>query len=860
MRRSAGMTDLRSLGLRYLFDGFELRAQERRLLAGDAPISIGSRAFDVLLTLVAHHDRVVTKNELLERVWPGLMVEENNLQVQVSSLRRVLGPRAIATIPGRGYRLAMRVRSEGADTAKGTRDAAAPQRPPASAARARRSSNLPVALPPLYGRDAELAQLRALLDSHRTVALVAAGGVGKTHLARAVADARRAMHPDGVWAVDLAELTRGDLVAPALLQALGFQVAPGQTPLGTAVDVLRSQDALLLLDNCEHVLEAVASLVQAVNDAAPQVRVLVTSQAPIGCTHERVFRLGTLSLPPSPSLDDVRRSGAVQLLAHRIQAAAPHFELTEANATRVAALCQRLDGIALALELAAARVPLLGLDGLLARLDERFEVLTGGSRLKLKRHQTLRAALAFSHGLLTADEQAVFRRLGAFAGSFSAECAQDVAAGESIHRWAVLDHLGALVDKSFVLADAGDPPRLRLLETTRAYALESLAQAGETAAVLERHARVFGRLLEAAAQDYWLLSDAAMLERYWPDQANLRAAMDWALAHDPELAVRMVGDAGPLWREALSQQPEGARYCAAALACVGERTPPQAHGRLLHTHAWMLIWSQQQRARAAAQQAAALLRQVDDPATLGMTLLLLIPGTTAPDAQQEAVLDEMRRLHDPHAPPRVRAQLLSASARLAMGACRYDEAMDLYGQARALLSVCGATQWEGVLAWTMGSIAITMGELDFAVDTLRDTASRLDALPTRGIFLAFSLGSLATAHLFRSDAAAAREALARAAPLIVRYDLGSRYAATAACLAAQERRWPAVAMLLGYGQAASSVSGVDAEEPAELRARARAMQELAANATAAQVAAWMAAGAALETEAAYALALEQAEG
>ena len=846
--------------MRYRFEGFELLAQERRLLAGNAPVSIGARAFDVLLTLVAHHDRVVTKGELLESVWPGLMVEENNLQVQISSLRRVLGPQAIATIPGRGYRLAMRVRSEAADAKMDANDAAVRQLPPAAETGPRRNSNLPGALPPLYGRNAELAQLCALLDGHRTVALVAAGGVGKTHLARAVADTRRAMHPDGVWVIDLAELARGDLVAPAVLQALGFQVAPGQTPLGTAVDVLRRQDALLLLDNCEHVLEAVASLVQAVNDAAPRVRVLVTSQAPLRCTHERVFRLDTLSLPSSPALGDVQRSGAVQLLVHRIQAAAPNFELTEANAARVAALCQRLDGIALALELAAARVPLLGLDGLLARLDERFEVLTGGSRLKLKRHQTLRAALAFSHSLLTADEQAVFRRLGAFAGSFSADCAQEVASDAALDRWAVLDHLGALVDKSFVLADAGDPPRLRLLETTRAYALESLAQAGETAAVLERHARVFAQLLEVAAQDYWLLSDAAMLERYWPDQANLRAAMDWTLAHDPELAVRMVGDAGPLWREALSQQPEGARYCAAALACVGERTPPLAHGRLLHTCAWMLIWSQQQRARATAHQAAALLRQADDPATLGMTLLLLIPGTTAPDAQQEAVLDEMRRLHDPQAPPRVRAQLLSASARLAMGACRYDEAMELYGQARALLSACGATQWEGVLAWTMGSIAITTRELDFAVGTLRDTASRLDALPTRGIFLAFSLGSLATALLFRSDTQAAREALTRAAPLIVRYDLGSRYAATAACLAAQERRWSSAAMLLGYGQAASSVSGVDAEEPAELRARSRVMQHLAANATAAQVAAWMAAGSAMETEAAYALALEHAGG
>lgn len=852
MRRYAGTSDFRSLCLRYLFEGFELLEQERQLRAGDAPVVIGARAFDVLLTLVAHHDRVVTKGELLDCVWPGLMVEENNLQVQISGLRRVLGPRAIATIPGRGYRLAMKVASEGPEVARAAHGVAAPPLPPASVVRERRSSNLPEALPPLYGRDAELAQLRALLDHHRTVALVATGGVGKTHLARAVAD--------GVWWVDLAELTRGDLVAPAVARALGFEVAPGHMPLETVVDVLRRQDALLLLDNCEHVLEAVASLVQAVNDVAMRVRVLVTSQVPLKCTHERVFRLGTLSLPSEPGLEAAQGSGAVQLLVHRIQATEPQFALTEANAPRVVALCQRLDGIALALELAAARVPLLGLDGLLARLDERFKVLTGGSRLKPRRHQTLRAALEFSHELLTPDEQVVFRRLGAFAGSFSAECAQDVAADGPIDRWAVLDHLGALVDKSFVLAEAGDPPRLRLLETTRAYALKNLAQAGETAAALERHAHVFARLLEVAAQEYWRLSDAAMLERYGPEHANLRAALDWALAHDPELAVRMVGDAGPLWREALSQQPEGARYCAAALACVSERTPPRAHGRLLHAHAWMLIWSQQQRARAAAQRAAELLRQADDPATLGMTLLLLIPGTTAPDAQQAAVLDEMRRLQDPKTPPRVRAQFLSASARLAMGACQYGEAMDRYVQARLLLSACGATQWEGVLAWTMASIAITTGELDFAVRTLRDTASRLDALPSRGIFLAFSLGSLATAHLLRADAAAARESLARAAPLIVRYDLGSRYASTAASLAAQERRWSTAALLLGYGRAASRVSGVDAEEPAELKARAQAMQQLAAHATTGQITAWMETGAALETEAAYGLALAPAEG
>ena len=215
-----------------------------------------------------------------------------------------------------------------------------------------------------------------------------------------------------------------------------------------------------------------------------------------------------------------------------------------------------------------------------------------------------------------------------------------MAADAHIDRWAVLDHLGALVDKSMLLADTGEPPRLRLLETTRAYALECLAQAGETAAVLERHVRSLGRLIERSAQEYWLLSDAALPARYGPDHADLRGALGWALAHDTELAVRLVGDAGPLWREALSLQPEGAAYCVAALERVSQDSPPHAHGRLWHTCAWMLIWSQQQRARVAAQRAAELLRQADDQATLGMTLLL-IPGTTAPDAQQEPVLDEM---------------------------------------------------------------------------------------------------------------------------------------------------------------------------------------------------------------------------
>ncbi|MEK8053158.1 winged helix-turn-helix domain-containing protein [Ideonella sp. DXS22W] len=832
--------------MHYRFDRYELLEPRRELRRDGQPLHLGARAFDVLLVLLSHADRVVTKAELLDRVWPGAVVEENNLQVQISTLRKLLGERAIATIPRRGYRFTLPL----------TDAATAPPTPAGLPAQRAAPGNLPAALPPIIGREAEQRMLAQALQAQVTVSIVATGGVGKTHLARAVAAQWRSGER-AVWWVDLAALRHPALVAPTLARALGVQEAAGHTPEQTVADALRDQDGLLLLDNCEHLLPAVVRLVEQVRAAAPRLRLLITSQQALKTADEWVYRLDTLPLPHGDALPLVARSTAVQLFVQRVQALQPGFALDAGNAAAVAQLCRRLDGIPLALELAAARVPLLGLGGLAERLDQRLQLLRGHGRRGLSRHDTLQAALAFSHGLLSPDEQAVYRRLGVFAGSFSSAAAQAVAADAQVDAWAVLDHLAALVDKSMLLLAPGDTPRLRLLETTRAHALHCLAEAGETAAVQARHAQAIAAQVAAMAQDYWAIGDAEMRARCEPDHDNLHVAIAWALAHDPALAVRLVGDAGPLWREALSQQPEGARYCEAALACVRADTPALDHGRLLHTQAWMLIWSQQRRARSVALRAAELLRGTPDTATLGMTLLLLIPGTTRPDATQEAALAELQRLHSPQAAPRVRVQLLSASARLAMGAGRYDEALQLYGQARELLDGCGAVQWAGVLAWTMAGIAMTLDDLDFAVDTLRQTADRLDAQPVRGIFLAFALGSLATALLLRGDTAAARAALARAAPLIVRYDLGFRYAATAAGLAAAEQRWFSAARLMGYGESARRASGVDAEEPAELRVRARTDAALQARPEATALASARGAGRLLDTAGAFGVALGQ---
>ncbi|MGE7960244.1 ATP-binding protein [Pseudomonas sp. NPDC089530] len=555
------------------FGPYRVYPGQRLILEADQPLRLGRRSMDILLILLEHAGQVVSKQQLIARVWPRSVVEDSNLRVHMAALRKALGDgqagqRYIVTVAQRGYSFVAPFSLE----ASGQRpDSDAPTPAPSG-------HNLPVRHTRLIGRQALVANVMTQLAHQRFITLVGPGGIGKTTVALGVAEQLIGQYRDGIRLLDLAPVNDPRMISAHLASLLGLALHDDE-PASSLAGFLREQQMLLVIDNCEHLLDAVAPLCESILRGAPQVHILTTSRESLRAEGEYVQRLESLDCPPPIAvLDRTQALGfsALQLFVERAMASHDSFELSHAELPLAIEICRRLDGIPLALELAAAQVANLGLDGLLTQLQGSFRLLAQGSQALPGRHQTLRTTLDWSFQLLTPCEQACLRRLGIFRGGFTLASAAAVIVGEQIAPDRVFGSITQLVAKSLLNVEVGDEEVFyRLLDTTRSYALEKLEEAAELPQTRQRHAERCLTLMHQARDEWEQTPTEPWIERYARGLEDIRAALDWGLQPlGPQaLAIRLAAASTPLWQE-LSLLREHGAYVRQALALLEATAEP----------------------------------------------------------------------------------------------------------------------------------------------------------------------------------------------------------------------------------------------------------------------------------------------
>jgi predicted ATPase/DNA-binding winged helix-turn-helix (wHTH) protein len=530
------------------FGRFQVLPHRRELLADGRPIKLGGRAYDVLMALIEARGAVIGKDTLMARVWPDRVVEENNLQAHISSLRAVFGAERdlIRTVSGRGYQFTGEIRILSASLDEAGSAAAEPGAllPP---------TNLPEPISELIGRDNELSEILSLAGAYRLVTLTGAGGIGKTRLVLAAGRRLLSEFADGVWLVELASLSDANLVPSRVAGVLRLGLGSNNIVPEFVARVIRDRKLLLVLDNCEHLIGAAANLAETLLALCPNITILVTSREILRIQGECVYRVSPLDVPSVEHIGSTAILGhsAARLFIARAAEAGADLSSNSQHSSTIAAICRHLDGIPLAIEFAAARAATLGIEQVAVGLRDRFELLTSGRRTALPRHRTLRATLDWSFELLTEAERELLRRLAIFAGPFSLAAACAVT-GETMTAGAVAVGIADLVGKSLVIRTA-DPAttQFRLLETTRAYALDRLNASGALAEVAHRHASYFLGIL--ATVDELRQSQPAdehlATIRDYADE--IHAALEWAFspAGDPAIGMALTIAAIPLWFE-----------------------------------------------------------------------------------------------------------------------------------------------------------------------------------------------------------------------------------------------------------------------------------------------------------------------
>ena len=691
------------------------------LRRGSERLHLSGQPMDLLLLLLERRQELVSHEDIARRLWgPDVFTDlDAGIRTAVLKIRRALGdssesPQLLETVPGKGYRLIAPVEVLGTSPPHALTEGATPVGPNADA----RYHNLPVQRTSFVGRRKELLELRDLLASSRVLSLTGAGGVGKTQLALGLAREFLDDFSDGVWLVDLAPLSMPDLVVQTIATVLGVREGPQRSARDALLDNLRDRQLLLILDTCEHLIGTCAELVELLLREAPGVRILATSREALAVSGETVWRVPSLSLPETPapsSIDALVQYDATLLFIERARASDPAFTPTPDNADIIVSICRRLDGIPLAIELAAARVVVLSPEQIAARLHDRFRLLTGGARTAVARQRTLEATVDWSYQLLSDMERQLLSRLSVFPSSWTIEAAEQICGGDGISQPDVLDLSSKLIDKSLLIPDgdfAGER-RYRLLETVRQYARERLLQADGADRLRERHFEFFNAAFRGALSTLSHHDQLPCLRRLRVELENVRAALEWALT-SPTLAEQGVGLAGSLfwfWTKS-GRFEEGKRWLEQALALPG---PVDASARamaligLAHMH-----FFQGHLLDASAVAAEALLLGRDYCDAWVVTFALFLQGTAAFESGDNELAEARSRealaVADASTNDWLRGPPLLILGHVAASRGDLDRAHPLYAESIAVLRQEGDSWGLGIVLAAAASLAIVQGD------------------------------------------------------------------------------------------------------------------------------------------------------
>ena len=813
------------------FGNAELRDAERRLLVDGRPVELGARAWDVLVALVQRRNRVVSRQELLDLVWPGLAVEDHNLSVQIAGLRKVLGAAAITTVPGRGYRFTL------------------PEAAPADALEDSRAGSLGWTSD-LVGRADDVEAVTRAMEAERLISIVGASGMGKTTLARSIADGLGGALL--CW-TDIASSPAAADIHERLAEALAIDLhGTSASKLVALLASLRFSEGWIVLDNAEHAAGPATHLIRQALQHAPKVRWLVTSQRPLGVDVEWIRRLQPLALPEEgASWPESGRCAAVELLRRRVQALRPSFRLDQQNGPAAAELCRRLDGLPLAIEMAAARVPVFGVQGTLEQLA-RLPLRAPAGFDAPERHRSLHAALSWSYGVLDGAQRRALRWLGVFEGGFTAGLAADL-----IGRADGLDVLSELVERSLVQADEADPPRYRLLETAREFALAELESSGELRAARAHHACVLAAAFEPALADYERLSDLQWLLRHAAERGNVRSALQFSTSQgDAETTAQLVGYIGLLAAFCGAQEwpPAGAMELVER-AAPARRLLAVLWNAMAHHHLGALATSV-----ARLPPLLAHFRAQGDAGLLARALALSIDVLKLADGRLHEVprlIEELleldasalsRRMHFDRAWARIE--------RLWYGQRGEPPSAELLAALRDLIVQCeaeGRYQLATRAYCTLSDLLLCSGDLEGVRRTVG--AMQVAGGPRPPRLHAVTIANGAAAAALRGERQTAHLEVRQALRLLPNFQGLHFVFYFLAHVEAAEGRYDRAALLLGYVDAAFNRIGARLQY-AEMRARDETLSTLAKVMQPEAVRALLQRGAALHADQAVALALE----